>query len=388
MTTAPPLITLITMADQLASSLDIPANLKPSDGRFGCGPSKVRPAQLQALTSTAAELFGTSHRQAPIKNLVGQVRSGLTDLFSLPDGYEVILGNGGATAFWDAAAFGLIDKRSLHLTYGEFSSKFASAVAKNPFIGDPIIIKADPGSAPEPQADPSVDVVAWAHNETSTGVAVPVHRPAGSGEALVVIDATSGAGGLPVDITEVDAYYFAPQKNFATDGGLWLAIMSPAALARVEAIAASGRWVPDFLSLPIAIENSLKNQTYNTPAIATLVLLAEQLDWLLGNGGLDWAVKRTADSSQRLYSWAQERPYTTPFVSDPALRSQVVGTIDFVDDVDAAAVAKTLRANGIVDTEPYRKLGRNQLRVAMFPAVEPDDISALTQCIDWVVERL
>ncbi len=387
-TTAPPLITLITMADQLATSLDIPANLKPSDGRFGCGPSKVRPAQLQALTSTAAELFGTSHRQAPIKNLVGQVRSGLTDLFSLPDGYEVILGNGGATAFWDAAAFGLIDKRSLHLTYGEFSSKFASAVAKNPFIGDPIIIKADPGSAPEPQADPSVDVVAWAHNETSTGVAVPVHRPAGSGEALVVIDATSGAGGLPVDITEVDAYYFAPQKNFASDGGLWLAIMSPAALARVEAVAASGRWVPDFLSLPIAIENSLKNQTYNTPAIATLVLLAEQLDWLLGNGGLDWAVKRTADSSQRLYSWAQERPYTTPFVSDPALRSQVVGTIDFVDDVDAAAVAKTLRANGIVDTEPYRKLGRNQLRVAMFPAVEPDDISALTQCIDWVVERL
>ncbi|AXN51999.1 putative phosphoserine aminotransferase [Mycobacterium marinum] len=387
-TTAPPLITLITMADQLATSLDIPANLKPSDGRFGCGPSKVRPAQLQALTSTAAELFGTSHRQAPIKNLVGQVRSGLTDLFSLPDGYEVILGNGGATAFWDAAAFGLIDKRSLHLTYGEFSSKFASAVAKNPFIGDPIIIKADPGSAPEPQADPSVDVVAWAHNETSTGVAVPVHRPAGSGEALVVIDATSGAGGLPVDITEVDAYYFAPQKNFASDGGLWLAIMSPAALARVEAIAASGRWVPDCLSLPIAIENSLKNQTYNTPAIATLVLLAEQLDWLLGNGGLDWAVKRTADSSQRLYSWAQERPYTTPFVSDPALRSQVVGTIDFVDDVDAAAVAKTLRANGIVDTEPYRKLGRNQLRVAMFPAVEPDDISALTQCIDWVVERL
>ncbi len=387
-TTAPPLITLITMADQLATSLDIPANLKPSDGRFGCGPSKVRPAQLQALTSTAAELFGTSHRQAPIKNLVGQVRSGLTDLFSLPDGYEVILGNGGATAFWDAAAFGLIDKRSLHLTYGEFSSKFASAVAKNPFIGDPIIIEADPGSAPEPQADPSVDVVAWAHNETSTGVAVPVHRPAGSGEALVVIDATSGASGLPVDITEVDAYYFAPQKNFASDGGLWLAIMSPAALARVEAVAASGRWVPDFLSLPIAIENSLKNQTYNTPAIATLVLLAEQLDWLLGNGGLDWAVKRTADSSQRLYSWAQERPYTTPFVSDPALRSQVVGTIDFVDDVDAAAVAKTLRANGIVDTEPYRKLGRNQLRVAMFPAVEPDDISALTQCIDWVVERL
>ena len=379
-----PLTTLIGMADQL----EIPADIKPRDGRFGSGPSKVRPEQLQALTTTAAALFGTSHRQAPVKNLVGRVRSGLAELFSVPDGYEVILGNGGATAFWDSAAFGLIDKRSLHLSYGEFSSKFASAVVKNPFIGDPIVIKSDPGSAPEPKSDPSVDVIAWAHNETSTGVAVPVHRPADSGDALIVIDATSGAGGLPVDITEADAYYFAPQKNFASDGGLWLAIMSPAALARVESIAASGRWVPDFLSLPIAVENSLKNQTYNTPAIGTLALLAEQLDWLLGNGGLDWAVKRTADSSQRLYSWAQERPYTTPFVADPALRSQVVGTIDFVDDVDAAAVASILRANGIVDTEPYRKLGRNQLRVAMFPAVEPDDVSALTQCVDWVVERL
>jgi phosphoserine aminotransferase len=378
----------MSMADQLATSLEIPAALKPGDGRFGCGPSKVRPEQLQALSTTAAALFGTSHRQAPVKNLVGRVRSGLSELFSLPDGYEVILGNGGATAFWDAAAFGLIDKRSLHLIYGEFSAKFASGVAKNPFVGDPIIIKADPGSAPELQSDPSVDVIAWAQNETSTGVAVPVRRPADSGDALIVIDATSGAGGLPVDITDTDAYYFAPQKNFASDGGLWVAVMSPAALARVEAIAASGRWVPDFLSLPIAIENSVKNQTYNTPAIATLVLMAEQLDWLLGNGGLDWAVKRTADSAQRLYSWAEERPYTTPFVADPGLRSQVVGTIDFVDDVDAAAVAKTLRANGIVDTEPYRKLGRNQLRVAMFPAVEPDDISALTQCVDWVVERL
>jgi phosphoserine aminotransferase len=378
------LTTLIGMADQL----EIPADIKPRDGRFGSGPSKVRPEQLQALTTTAAALFGTSHRQAPVKNLVGRVRSGLAEFFSVPDGYEVILGNGGATAFWDSAAFGLIDKRSLHLSYGEFSSKFASAVVKNPFIGDPIIIKSDPGSAPEPQSDPSVDVIAWAHNETSTGVAVPVHRPADSGDALIVIDATSGAGGLPVDITEADVYYFAPQKNFASDGGLWLAIMSPAALARVESIAASGRWVPDFLSLPIAVENSLKNQTYNTPAIGTLALLAEQLDWLLGNGGLDWAVKRTADSSQRLYSWAQERPYTTPFVADPGLRSQVVGTIDFVDDVDAAAVASILRANGIVDTEPYRKLGRNQLRVAMFPAVEPDDVSALARCVDWVVERL
>jgi phosphoserine aminotransferase len=372
------------MADQLT----IPDSLKPSDGRFGCGPSKVRPEQLHALTTTAAELFGTSHRQAPVKNLVGRVRDGLRELFSAPDGYQVILGNGGATAFWDAAAFGLVDKKSLHLTYGEFSSKFASAVKANPFVGDPIVIKTDAGSAPKPQSDPSVDVIAWAHNETSTGVSVPVVRPADSGDALVLIDATSGAGGLPVDVTQVDAYYFAPQKNFASDGGLWLAVVSPAALARIESIAASGRWVPDFLSLPIAVDNSLKNQTYNTPAIATLALMAEQIDWMLGNGGLDWATKRTADSSQRLYSWAESTSYATPFVSDPELRSQVVGTIDFDDAVDAAAVAKVLRANGIVDTEPYRKLGRNQLRVAMFPAIEPDDVTALTQCVDWVVERL
>lgn len=374
----------MSMADQL----QIPADIKPRDGRFGCGPSKVRPEQLQALSTTAAPLFGTSHRQAPVKNLVGRLRSGLAELFSLPDGYQVILGNGGATAFWDAAAFGLIDKRSLHLSYGEFSSKFAAAVAKNPFVGDPVVIKSDAGSAPEPQSDPSVDLIAWAHNETLTGVAVPVRRPVDSGDALVAIDATSGAGGLPVDIGETDAYYFSPQKNFAGDGGLWLALMSPAALARVESIAASGRWVPDFLSLPIAVENSLKDQTYNTPAIGTLALMAEQVDWMLGNGGLDWAVKRTADSAGRLYSWAEERDYTTPFVADPKLRSQVVGTIDLVDNVDAAAVAKILRANGVVDTEPYRKLGRNQLRVGMFPAVDPDDVSALTQCVDWVVERL
>lgn len=369
------------------SDLAIPADLKPRDGRFGCGPSKVRPEQLSALAA-AGDLFGTSHRQAPVKNLVGRVRDGLRELFSVPDGYEVILGNGGTTAFWDAAAFGLIDKRSLHLTYGEFSAKFASAVAKNPFVGDPVVVKADPGSAPEPTSDPSVDLIGWAHNETSTGVAVPVQRPDGSGDALIAIDATSAAGGLPVDITESDVYYFAPQKNFAADGGLWVAIMSPAALARVEAIAGAGRWVPEFLSLPIAIENSLKNQTYNTPAIGTLILFAEQLDWLLSNGGLDWAVKRTADSSQRLYGWADAAPFATPFVTDPALRSQVVGTVDFNDDVDAAAVAKTLRANGIVDTEPYRKLGRNQLRVGMFPAVDPEDVGALTACIDWVVSRL
>ncbi len=369
------------------SSLTIPTDLKPADGRFGCGPSKVRTEQLQALVA-ASGLFGTSHRQAPVKNLVARVRDGLRQLFSLPDGYEVILGNGGSTAFWDAAAFGLIDKRSLHLTYGEFSSKFASAVAKNPFIGDPVVIKADPGSAPTPVSDPSVDLIAWAHNETSTGVALPVERPQGAGDALIAIDATSAAGGLPVNITDTDAYYFAPQKNFAGDGGLWIAILSPAALARVEAIAGTGRWVPEFLSLPIAIENSVKNQTYNTPAIATLVMLAEQIEWMLGNGGLDWATNRTADSSKRLYSWAEGSSFATPFVADPALRSQVVGTIDFSDDVDAAAVASVLRANGIVDTEPYRKLGRNQLRVGMFPAVEPDDVSALTQCIDWVTERL
>jgi phosphoserine aminotransferase len=374
------------MAD--ISQLTIPAELKPVDGRFGCGPSKVRPEQLSALSSSAADLFGTSHRQAPVKNLVGRVRGGLRELFSVPDGYEVILGNGGATAFWDAAAFGLIDSKSLHLTFGEFSAKFASAVAGNPFVGEPIIISADAGSAPTPQSDASVDAIAWAHNETSTGVAVGVTRPAGSENALILIDATSGAGGLPVNMADCDTYYFAPQKNFASDGGLWLAIMSPAALARVEKIAASGRWVPEFLSLAIAVDNSLKNQTYNTPAIGTLVLMAEQIDWMLGNGGLDWAVKRTADSSSRLYSWAEASAYATPFVTDPALRSQVVGTIDVSDEVDAAAVATVLRANGIVDTEPYRKLGRNQLRVAMFPAIDPDDVSALTHCVDWVVEHL
>ncbi|WP_078292773.1 phosphoserine transaminase [Mycobacterium sp. D16R24] len=370
------------------AELTIPADLLPADGRFGCGPSKVRPEQLQSLVTAGASLFGTSHRQAPVKNLVGRVREGLKELFSAPDGYEVILGNGGSTLFWDAAAFGLIREKSLHLTFGEFSSKFASCVAKNPFVGDPIKVTADPGGAPAPVSDPSADVIAWAHNETSTGVMVPVQRPAGSENALVLIDATSGAGGLPVDVTEADAYYFAPQKNFAGDGGLWLAVMSPAALERVEEIGGSGRWVPDILSLPIAVENSLKNQTYNTPAIGTLLLLADQIDWLLSNGGLGWATKRTADSASRLYSWAEATAYTTPFVADPAQRSQVVGTIDFNDDVDAAAVAKVLRANGVVDTEPYRKLGRNQLRVAMFAAIDPEDISKLTQCIDWVVERL
>jgi phosphoserine aminotransferase len=369
------------------TTLTIPADLKPSDGRFGCGPSKVRPAQVQALATVGAELLGTSHRQKPVKSLVGRVRSGLRELFGLPEGYEVVLGNGGTTAFWDAAAFGLVRERSLHLTFGEFSSKFAKVTQGAPFLGDPVVVSAQPGDAPVPAAADGVDAIAWAHNETSTGVMVPVRRPAGSDGSLVLIDATSGAGGLPVSADEFDVYYFAPQKSFASDGGLWIALMSPAALDRVNEIGSSGRWVPEFLSLPVALDNSTKDQTYNTPSVATLFLLAEQVDWLLGNGGLDWAVKRTLDSSSRLYSWAERTAYTTPFVVNPDHRSQVVGTVDFTDDIDAAAVAKVLRANGIVDVEPYRKLGRNQLRVGMFPAIEPDDVTALTECVDWVVER-
>ena len=366
----------------------IPDALKPVDGRFGCGPSKVRPEQLQSLVDTGASVFGTSHRQAPVKNVVGRVREGLKDLFSLPEGYEVVLGNGGTTAFWDAAAFGLIRERSQHFTYGEFSNKFASVAKGNPFIGDPVVVSSDPGSAPELVADGTVDLIGWAHNETSTGVAVPVSRLAGSENALIAIDATSGAGGLPVNVADTDVYYFAPQKCFAADGGLWVALMSPAALARVEEIKASGRYTPEFLSLPIAVDNSSKNQTYNTPALATLLLFADQIEWMNGNGGLDWAVSRTKDSSDRLYQWAEASEFATPFVTDPTLRSQVVGTIDFDEKVDAAAVAKTLRANGIVDTEPYRKLGRNQLRIGMFPAIDPEDVTALTKCIDFVVERV
>jgi phosphoserine aminotransferase len=371
------------------ADLKIPGDLLPQDGRFGCGPSKVRPEQLSALAATGDSLMGTSHRQKPVKELVGRVRSGLAELFSLPDGYEVVLGNGGSTAFWDAAAFGLVRQRSLHLTYGEFSQKFADTTTGAPFLADPVIVKADPGSAPEPVSDPSVDVIAWAHNETSTGVAVPVNRPAGTtDDQLVLIDATSGAGGLPVDITQSDVYYFAPQKGFASDGGLFLAIMSPKALERVAELAASDRWIPPFLSLATAVDNSGKDQTYNTPSLATLFLLEDQVRWMNALGGLDGCVARTRDSSDRLYTWADKSSFATPFVTDPAHRSLVVGTIDFDDAVDATAVAKALRANGIVDTEPYRKLGRNQLRIGMFPAVEPSDVSALTACVDWVVERL
>ena len=370
-------------------SISIPAELLPADGRFGCGPSKVRPEALQALVTDGAAIMGTSHRQAPVKGLVRQVREGLSALFGLPDGYEVVLGNGGTTAFWDAAAFGLIRDRAAFGTYGEFSAKFASGVAEAPFLGDPVIAKADPGSLALPKGEAGIDAYGWAHNETSTGVMAPVERPAGADDdALVLIDATSGAGGLPVDISQTDVYYFAPQKSFAADGGLWLAVMSPAALARVAEIKASGRWIPGFLDLSIAVDNSSKDQTYNTPAVATLFLLADQLRWMRSLGGLSGAVVRTTESSSRLYGWAEKSEYATPFVTNPAERSLVVGTIDFADSVDAAAVAAILRAHGVVDTEPYRKLGRNQLRVGMFPAVDPDDVAALTACIDYVVERL
>ncbi|MGZ4654729.1 MAG: phosphoserine transaminase [Oryzihumus sp.] len=371
------------------AAITIPAELLPQDGRFGSGPSKVRPEQVDYLASLGRTVLGTSHRQAPVKNLVGEVREGLRELFSLPEGYEIILGNGGSTAFWDIAAFGLVRERAQHLAFGEFSSKFATVTDKAPFLGSSSVIKAEPGTLAAPVAEAGIDVYAWPHNETSTGVMAPVQRVAGADDdALVLVDATSGAGGLPVDITQSDVYYFGPQKCFAADGGLWLAAFSPAALARVDEIAATGRWVPDFFSLPTAIDNSRKNQTYNTPAVGTLALLAEQVRWINGNGGLDWAVKRTADSSSRLYSWAEGTAYTSPFVADPAARSQVVGTIDFADEVDAAAVAKVLRANGVVDVEPYRKLGRNQLRVAMFPAVDPEDVSALIACVEHVVAQL
>jgi phosphoserine aminotransferase len=369
-------------------SLEIPESLRPADGRFGCGPSKVRPAQLELLAGEAAGVIGTSHRQKPVKALVGRVRAGLAELLGAPDGYEVVLGNGGTTAFWDAAAFGLVRERALHLAFGEFSRKFADVTRNAPFLADSLVVEAAPGDAPQPAADPSADAIAWAHNETSTGVMVPVVRPADAGAALVLVDATSGAGGLPLDAAQVDAYYLAPQKSLGSDGGLWLALLSPAAIERVEQIAAAGRWVPDFLSLRAALTNSRSDQTLNTPAIATLVMLADQLDWMLGHGGLDWCVARTTASSEHLYGWAERAPWATPFVADPAKRSLVVGTVDFDASVDAASVAATLRANGIVDVEPYRKLGRNQLRVGMFPAIEPADVQALTACIDWVVERV
>ena len=365
----------------------LPDEIKPADGRFGAGPSKVPASALDALAATGTSLMGTSHRQAPVRETVGRVREGLSSLFSLPDGYEVVLGNGGATAFWDIATFGLISRKSQHLSFGEFSSKFAKAAAAAPFLEEPTVIKSEPGSAPTPKAEEGVDVYAWAHNETSTAVMAPVRRVADDG-SLVLIDATSGAGGLPVDLDQVDAYYFAPQKAFASDGGLWVALMSPAALERAASIAASDRWVPAFFDLPTAIDNSAKNQTYNTPSVATLFLMAEQLDWMNAQGGLEAMVKRTTASSDRLYGWAERTSYTTPYVAEPAHRSLVIGTIDFDEAISADTVAATLRANGIVDTEPYRKLGRNQLRIAMYPAIDPSDVEKLTGAIDYVVDQL
>ena len=372
----------------MSTEISIPSNIKPVDGRFGCGPSKIRPEALAALSASGNSILGTSHRQKPVKNVVKRVREGLTSLFNLPEGYEVVLGNGGSTAFWDIATFGLIEDRSQHLVFGEFSSKFASAAKEAPFLGEPTVIKAEPGSHPVSVLEAGIDVYALTHNETSTGVAMPIIRPAGTDGALVLVDATSAAGGLMVDAKEFDTYYFAPQKSFASDGGLWIAIMSPAAVARAEKIKASGRWVPAFFDLGIAIENSRLDQTYNTPALVTLMLLAEQIEWMNANGGLSFAASRSTASSDILYSWAEKTSYTTPFVTDPAMRSKVVGTINFDDAIDATKISAALRANGIVDTEPYRKLGKNQLRIGMFPAVDPSDVEALTKCIDHVVAAL
>jgi phosphoserine aminotransferase len=382
------------MNAQATDQLTIPDDLLPGDGRFGCGPSKVRGEAVDHLAGSGRKILGTSHRQAPVKGLVKEIREGLAQLFKLPDGYEVALGNGGTTAFWDAAAFGLVDSRAVHLAYGEFSRKFANVTDRAPFLEKSAIIEAEPGDAPDPadagklSIDEHADVIAWAHNETSTGVMVPVQRPAAAADALVVIDATSGAGGLPVQIDQADVYYFAPQKSFAADGGLWLAILSPAAVKRIERIHGSGRWIPDFLSLTTALENSRKDQTYNTPAVATLILLLEQIRWMNMIGGLDACVERSRDNAKVLYGWAQRTDGAAPFVADEAKRSTVVGTIDFDERIDAARVAATLRANGVVDVEPYRKLGRNQLRVGMFRGFESEDVRALTACIDWVVERI
>jgi phosphoserine aminotransferase len=372
----------------MSAEIIIPSNIKPVDGRFGCGPSRIRPEALAALSASGNSILGTSHRQKPVKNVVKRVREGLTSLFDLPEGYEVVLGNGGSTAFWDIATFGLIEDRSQHLVFGEFSSKFAAAAKEAPFLGEPTVIKSEPGSHPVCVAEAGIDVYAMTHNETSTGVAMPIIRPAGTDGALVLVDATSAAGGLMVAAKEFDTYYFAPQKSFASDGGLWIAIMSPTAIARAEKIKASGRWVPAFFDLGIAIENSRLDQTYNTPALVTLMLLAEQIEWMNSNGGLPFAAGRSTASSEILYSWAEKTSYTTPFVTDPAMRSKVVGTINFEDAIDATKICAALRANGIVDTEPYRKLGKNQLRIGMFPAVDPSDVEALTKCIDHVVAAL
>ena len=370
------------------TTLTIPAELMPADGRFGAGPSKVRPEQIAAL-STIKHVMGTSHRQKPVKAQVGRVRAGLRELFNLPDGYEVVLGNGGSTAFWEIATFGLIRERAQFLSFGEFGAKFASSAKAAPFLGEMSVIKSEPGDAPVFEPAAGFDVYATPHNETSTGVAITPIRPRGTDAgALHVVDATSGAGGLLVDMQEVDVYYFAPQKCFASDGGLWFALMSPAALERAQQIKTSGRYIPAFLDLVTAIENSAQDQTYNTPALATIVMMAEQIDWFNANGGLNWTAARTAESSGHLYAWAEASDFATPYVVDPSKRSGVVATINFDDAIDATLISKALRANGIVDTEPYRKLGKNQLRISVFPAVDPADVRQLTQCIDWVVAQL
>jgi phosphoserine aminotransferase len=367
----------------------IPDELRPADGRFGAGPSKVRPAAVSALATVATTYLGTSHRQKTVRDQVARLRRGIGEFFGLPEGYEVVLGNGGSTAFWEVAAFGLIRDRAQFASFGEFGAKFAGAAKAAPFLGDPTVRTAEPGSAPALVAEAGVDAYCTPQNETSTGVAVPVRRVSGVDEgALMLTDATSGAGGLDVDLAETDVYYFAPQKCFGSDGGIWLALMSPAALARATEIKESGRYIPAFLDLVTAVDNSRLEQTYNTPALATIFLAAEQVDWMLEQGGLTWAAKRTAESASIIYGWAERSPVTSPFVTDPALRSNVIATIDFADGVDASAIAKVLRANGIVDTEPYRKLGRNQLRVALFPSVEPSDVERLTASIDYVTERL
>jgi len=372
------------------ATIVIPADLLPADGRFGCGPSKVRSEQLDALVAAGDTVLGTSHRKPAVKNLVGSVRSGLTELFSLPDGWEIVLGNGGSTVFWDVATFGLISERSQHLVFGEFSSKFAEAAAAAPHLGEPTIVRSDTGDHPEAVAEEGIDLYALTHNETSTGVAMELRRPAGTtaDSSLVAVDATSAAGGLRWNPVEVDVYYFAPQKCFAADGGLWLAACSPAALERIRSIGASDRWRPASLDLQIALDNSVQNQTYNTPALATLVMLDAQIRWMNGNGGMDFAAGRSAESAATLYGWAQARDWASPFVADAAKRSNVVGTIDLDDSIDATAVNRALRANGILDTDAYRKLGRNQLRVGMFPAIDPADITALTRSIDHVVAAL
>ncbi len=372
-----------------ASDISIPPNLLPSDGRFGSGPSKVRPEQVKALASVADTYLGTSHRQPGVKNVVARLRSGLAELFALPDGYEVVLGNGGTTTFWDIATLCLIEERSQHLVFGEFSSKFATAAKAAPHLKDPRVIESDPGTHPEAKADPEVDLYALTHNETSTGVSMALRRPKGAGEgSLVAVDATSAAGGLAVAADQFDAYYLAPQKCFAADGGLWAALLSPAAVERAERLCSSGRWVPTSLDLKIAIENSRLDQTNNTPSLATLFLFVDQLEWMLGNGGMAWTTARCDRSAEILYTWAEQSDFARPFVENPSHRSHVVGTIDFVDEIDASSVAKVLRENGILDTEPYRKLGRNQLRIAMFPAIEPDDVAALCGCINYVVGAL